>query len=198
MCHVYRAAHPAGATEEEEGGVKSRTIVADPPWRYRGTMIGHIGHREARSAVPYQTMSTDEIAALPIAELADRDAHLYLWTTNTHLPAAWGIVRAWGFDYSTTLVWNKTPRGLIGGATYNICTEFVLFCRRGALPALTRTDRNWWEWPRSLHSTKPEAFIDMVECVSPPPRLELFARRNRLGWDTWGNEAINHIQLGGG
>lgn len=75
-------------------------------------------------------------------------------------------------------------------------TEFVLFCRRGSLKASQRIDRQWFEWPRGEHSAKPEAFLDMVEAVSPAPRLELFARRNRLGWDTWGNEALEHVELG--
>lgn len=59
-----------------------------------------------------------------------------------------------------------------------------------------RCDTRWWEWPRGKHSEKPEAFLDLVERVSPAPRLEMFARRNRLGWDTWGNEALEHVDLG--
>ena len=128
-----------------------RTIVADPPWRYKGTMIGPPGNRGSRSGVPYGTMSVKEIAALPVCDMAERDAHLYLWTTNTHLEHAWAIARSWGFSYSTLLVWCKSPLGLVGGATFNICTEFVVFARRGPLRSLTRIDRNWWEWARSQH-----------------------------------------------
>jgi N6-adenosine-specific RNA methylase IME4 len=172
-----------------------RTIVADPPWRYKGTMIGLPGHRGERSGVPYGTLSIDEIAALPIAEFAEDDAHLYLWTTNTHLRHAWSIAEAWGFGYSTLLTWCKAPRGLVGGATYNICTEFVVFARRGTLPASTRLDRNWWEWPRGKHSAKPDAFLDLVETVSPGPYLELFARRARFGWDYWGDESLETAEV---
>jgi N6-adenosine-specific RNA methylase IME4 len=74
-------------------------------------------------------------------------------------------------------------------------TEFVVFARRGSLAALTRCDRQWFEWSRGAHSEKPEAFLDIVEQVSPGPYLELFARRQRLGWDTWGNESLNHVEL---
>ncbi|MCL5736982.1 MAG: MT-A70 family methyltransferase [Actinobacteria bacterium] len=176
--------------------MKYRTIVADPPWHYKSTLPGWQGATDTpRSTVPYGTMSIDEIAALPVRDLANVDAHLYLWTTNTHMEYAWKIARAWGFKPSTTLVWCKPPRGFAGFPTYNSTTEFVLFCRRGSLKATQRIDTSWFEWPRGSHSAKPEAFLDMVEQVSPGPYLELFARRNRLGWDTWGNECCEHISL---
>lgn len=81
------------------------------------------------------------------------------------------------------------------GGTFMSTTEFVLFCRRGSLRAKQRVDRQWFEWPRGAHSAKPEAFLDMVEATSPGPYLELFARRQRLGWDTWGNEALKHVDI---
>jgi N6-adenosine-specific RNA methylase IME4 len=74
-------------------------------------------------------------------------------------------------------------------------TEFVVFAGRGNLPSTGRSDRQWWEWARGKHSAKPEAFLDIVEHVSPAPRLEMFARRQRLGWDTWGNEALQHVEI---
>ncbi len=176
--------------------MKYRTIVADPPWRYKSSLPGFndVGGKD-RSVVPYGTLSIDEICKLPVSDFAENDAHLYLWTTNTHLEHSWLVIKSWGFSYSTMLIWCKKPRGTAGFPTFGICTEYVLFCRRGNLPANFRLDRNWWEWPRSKHSAKPEAFIDLVEQVSPGPYLELFARRQRLGWHTWGNEAMNHIDL---
>ena len=141
-------------------------------------------------------MTVEEIADLPVAGLASSDAHLYLWTTNRFLASAHEIARAWDFHLSTVLVWCKKPRGLVGGATFTVATEFILFCRRGSQQASRRWDTNWFEWPRSnRHSTKPEAFLDLVESTSPGPYLELFARRNRLGWETWGNEALNHVEV---
>jgi len=180
--------------EPARDGLKYRTIVADPPWRYRSSLPG-FGGVAGRSDVPYETLTAEAIAALPVRELADDDCHLYLWTTNTHLAEAFSVVKAWGFVYSTTLVWCKPPRGGAGFPTFGICTEYALFCHRGRVDALRRLDRNWWAWPRSQHSAKPAAFLDLVETVSPPPRLELFARTQRLGWDTWGNEALCHVSL---
>lgn len=182
------------ATPSAVEPVKYRTIVADPPWRYDRPMPAWNGDGDD-CPVPYQTMAVDEIAALPVRALAGHDAHLYLWTTNTHLEHAWTVARSWGFKPSTVLVWCKPPRGISVG-TFTSTTEFVLFARRGSLRATERVDTSWFQWPRGRHSAKPEAFIDMVEQVSPGPRLEMFARRNRLGWDTWGNECLEHVRCG--
>jgi N6-adenosine-specific RNA methylase IME4 len=158
------------------------TIVADPPWHYDAKLVAYGG----MAPFPYSTMTLDEIAALPVGELAATDALLYLWTTNRHLRDAFDVLHCWGFRYAQTLVWAKPPRGLIGGATYTIRTEFVIVGRRGAL-ATQKVDRNWWEWPTTAHhSAKPAAFCDLVEQVSPGPYVELFARAPRLGWDSWG------------
>ncbi len=180
-------------------GVRYRTIVVDPPWQYERTGVTFEDADSGRfkgSTVPYATMTLGEIADLPVRSLAERDAHLYLWTTQKYLRDAYWICEAWGFTVSSILIWCKPARGWTVGGTYMSTTEFVVFCRRGSLKALSRIDSQWFTWPRGAHSTKPEAFLDMVETVSPAPRLELFARRQRLGWDTWGDEALCHVDLG--
>jgi N6-adenosine-specific RNA methylase IME4 len=140
-------------------------------------------------------MSVEEIAALPVRELAAKRAHLYIWTINAYVEETYEIARLWGFKPSTLLTWCKRPHGIGLGGTYVLTTEHVLFARRGVLPAAERVETSWWEWKRGEHSAKPEAFLDMVERVSPEPRLEMFARRNRLGWDTWGNQALEHVGI---
>lgn len=178
-----------------------RTIVADPPWAmpHSGPRTGTSGtwgpYEGDRSLIPYPTMSLAEIAALPVRELLEQDAHLYIWTTNRFLEATYGIARAWGAEPSTLLTWCKAPMGLGMGGAYALTTEHVLFCRRGSLKAQVRTDSTWFQWKRGKHSQKPEGFLDLVESISPGPYLEMFARRNRLGWDTWGNESIEHVDL---
>ena len=175
------------------------TIVADPPWQMpSGGLRSGPGWHESRgrpSALPYPTMTLEEIKALPIGDLADADAHLYVWTTNAFLESTFGLVRGWGFRHSQVLVWAKAPRGLGMGGAFTNTTEFVMFSRRGRLRARSRSDTTWWEWKRGEHSRKPEAFLDVVEQVSPGPYLEMFARRQRLGWDTWGNEALEHVVI---
>ena len=187
------------------------TIVADPPWRQKGGGLksdqlpkgwgGHAsGWQHLPTSIPtrdleYPTMSAAEIAALPVAEIAAADAHLYLWTTNRYLPDAFEIVCAWGFAYSTTIVWAKQPMGGGLGGKWSITTEFVLHGTRGSLAANGRVTGTWHNWKRPYdergkprHSGKPEQFQDLVEQVSPGPYLELFARRQRMGWHVQGNE----------
>jgi len=163
-------------------------IVADPPWDVAAGPRSLHDPGERTRRLKYPTMSVDEIAAL--RPPAASDAHLYLWTINRYVEHAYDVARAWGFTPSTLLVWCKAPKGRGLGGTFSTSTEYVLFSRRGDLPALRRIDRNWWQWKRAEHSRKPDALLDIVEQVSPGPYLEMFARRARFGWDYWGNESL--------
>jgi N6-adenosine-specific RNA methylase IME4 len=184
---------------------KFRTIVADPPWQTRaGPVSLHAAadgyRRQAAPGLPsrslvYTTLTVDQISALPVTSVAADDAHLYLWTINAYVEDAYRVVRAWGFTPSTLLVWAKAPKGRGLAGTFATATEYVLFARRGSLKAAIRVDRNWWQWKRGAHSAKPEAFQDMIEQISPGPYLELFARRQRLGWSVWGNEVESDVEM---
>lgn len=192
---------PVGAAE----AVTYRTIVADPPWdlkfgsaRTPPTSGGWAAEKWKRAPVRelvYPAMSVGEIAALPVATMAEPEAHLYIWTVNRYVRDTYVIAEAWGFRPAQLLTWCKAPMGEGLGGAFTPTTEHVLFCRRGVLPAMARMDSTWWHWKRGAHSVKPDAFQDIVEQVSPGPYLEMFARRQRLGWDTWGNEALNHVDL---
>ena len=166
------------------------TIVADPPWAYDEGWPMSNGQAQrgntGRRPLGYSTMTVEQVAALPVADLAAKDAHLYLWTTNRYLQDAFAVVSQWGFRHSQTLTWCKPPRGLGPGGAFAVTTEFVLFARRGSAAPLARHDSTWFAAPRSGHSVKPDAFGDLVERVSPGPYVELFCRRPRLGWDSWG------------
>jgi N6-adenosine-specific RNA methylase IME4 len=166
-----------------------RTIVADPPWdvvRSFGGANWANGERD-RKDLDYPTMTVNEICALPVGQIVNKDAHLYIWTTGGFLERTFEVGKAWGFKYVSTLVWCKPRGGFVGGAFYpNV--EFVLFFRSGKSDAKSKVNTQWWEWPRGKHSTKPEQFQDIVERVSNGPYLEMFARRPRDGWVVWGNE----------
>lgn len=166
------------------------TITADPPWRYDEGWPQYndrAGVEHTRRALPYSGMDLGEIIDLPVKEIAARDAHLYLWTTNRYLHDAYDVAKAWGFKPSQVLTWCKPPQGIGPGGAFSNTSEFVLFCRKGSLKALTRVPSTWYQWPRGAHSAKPAAFYDLVEQVSPGPYVELFARAPRLGWDHWGH-----------
>jgi N6-adenosine-specific RNA methylase IME4 len=176
-----------------------RTIVADPPWPYPEGFGSGWNPSKPRAALPYGSMTLEDIAALPIAELADPDgAHLYLWTTTRYLRAAFDVLDQWGFRYGQTLVWAKPPIASFLGGAYHTNVEFVLFARRGTLRHLSKHRSSWWQWPRpgrGGHSRKPDAFLDLVEQVSPGPYVELFARRARFGWDYWGDQSLGTAEL---
>ncbi len=180
-----------------------RCIVADPPWKY-GAWGGNSGksekchtfpEREKSRPLPYSSMTVEEIKALPVAKLAAADCDLYLWTTQKYLPDAFGVLDAWGFRYCQTLTWCKTPRGTGQGGLYCPTTEFLLLSRKGKMPMKKRVDTTWWNVKRhqNCHSHKPEFFQDVIEAQSDAPRLELFARRKRPGWHSWGNEVESDI-----
>ncbi|MCI0657611.1 MAG: MT-A70 family methyltransferase [Acidobacteria bacterium] len=178
---VASAAAPA-----EIDGVFS-TIVIDPPWDF-----GDEGDVDqfGRGRPDYATMPIEEIRALPVGEKAAPDAHLYLWITNRSLPKGFSLLEAWGFRYVTCLVWDKESFGL--GNYFRGQTELVLFGVRGSLP-LKRKDVGTLfraQRPKKQHSAKPPEFFALVESCSPGPYLEMFAREQRAGWVTWGNQPV--------
>lgn len=171
------------------------TIVADPPWpEYGGGKI-----RRGANA-HYALMSVEEIKGLgeEVKRLRGLEGcHLYLWVTNNYLPAGLEVMEAWGFEYRTCIAWGKTTENGIPsmglGQYFRGASELCLFGVYGHLPyRMTDGDepkrgqgRTLILAPRQEHSQKPEALMDMAETVSHPPRLEMFARRQRLGWDIW-------------
>ncbi len=189
-----------------------RTIVADPPWDYSGggPKAYQIGGNYDGTISPlcgpsssqrYGAMSMEEL--LLLRPPASTDAHLYLWTTNAFIVEAHDVARAWGFKVKTICTWVKTHQddrervSMKTGYYFRGATEHFLFAVRGSLPLLaTEGLPTAYLWPRiGTHSVKPEAFYDLVEQASPGPYLEMFSRRQRLGWDTWGNEALEHVEL---
>ena len=178
---------------------KYQVIYADPPWQY-GTW-GKANPISRPNSVtypmPYATMTIKQISALPVGGLADINCELYLWTMQKYLPDAFEVIKAWGFRYCQTLTWCKAPRGLGQGGVYCPTSEFLLLGRVGRMPKVKRLDTTWFptKRPHNSHSTKPESFQDMIEQVTYEPRLELFARRKRIGWDCWGNEVESDIDI---
>lgn len=157
------------------------TVVADPPWRYDSTAA-----TKANAGRHYSTMSTDEICELPVAELVADDAHLWLWALNGMMPAAYRVVDAWGFEPVSLVTWCKPQPGV--GHYLRTNTEQLIFATRGRpMVPESKPLSTWFVWPRGRHSAKPPAALDLVEQVSPGPWLELFARRQRLGWASWGD-----------
>ena len=174
------------------------TILADPPWRF-SNRTGKMAPEHKRLA-RYTTMTTQEIAELPIQRLALEQSHLYLWVPNALIKDGLTVMEHWGFEYKTNIVWFKTrkdggPDGRGVGFYFRNVTELLLFGVRGSMRTLDpgRTQTNIIRQRKREHSRKPDEQFGIIESCSPGPYLELFARQSRAGWTSWGNEAPGEV-----
>jgi N6-adenosine-specific RNA methylase IME4 len=168
--------------------MKYKTILIDPPWSYSDKLSPRHGR------CPYPVMSMDSILRMPIPNLSDEGCHIYLWTTNSFLHDAFHLLKAWGYNYKTAITWFK-PNYLGLGHYWRNNTEHCLFATYGKSQVLRKDIWNAIVAPKRNHSSKPIEFYGLVEEMSPQPRLEIFARSKREGWDVWGNEVESDIQL---
>lgn len=179
--------------------MRYQTIVVDPPWAYRQKWADFsksmwTKNRKIRGSDGlYGSMDMDALKALPVGSWADDNAHLYLWVTNSFMVEGHELARAWGFEPKTIITWVKNQIGM--GFYFRGTTEHVLFCVKGSLKGQRRDLPTHLIAPRGRHSEKPDAFYDMVETMSPGPYLDVFARRQRFNWDTYGNECFTPDDL---
>lgn len=168
-------------------GHRFQTVLADPPWRYENVAS------RAAAENHYRTMSLDEICSLPIEQLVERNAHLHLWTTNAFLEPAFGVMRAWGFEFKSCMIWVKPTIGM--GNYWRVSHEFMVFGVRGRLPFGRNDVPSWLSAPRSVHSRKPFKFRELIEQVSPGPYLELFGREEQpnSGWTVFGDQVERRL-----
>ena len=178
---------------------KYKVIYADPPWHYR--VWSKKG--DGRSAeAHYPTMNMEDIKKLPIAQITDRDAALFLWVTFPLLQEAWSVMKAWGFTYkSVAFVWIKQNRksdALFWGMGYwtRANAEICLLATRGHPKRVARNVHQVIFSHIEEHSKKPdEARRRIEQLMGDVPRIELFARRTSPGWDVWGNEVQSDISF---
>ena len=172
-----------------------RTIYADPPWQFQNR-TGKVAPEHKRLN-RYSTMTVEEIAALPVSDFAEEKSHLYLWVPNALLPEGLNVMKAWGFEYKTNIIWEKVrhdgqPDGRGVGFYFRNVTEVLLFGIRGSSNrtlAPARSQVNLIRTIKREHSRKPDEMISLIEACSPGPFIELFARGERNGWAMWGNQA---------
>lgn len=188
--------------EQFEG--KFRTILADPPWQF-DNRTGKMAPEHKR-LLRYPTMKLNEIKELPVSLVADDPAHLYLWVPNALLESGLEVMKAWGFEYKTNIIWHKVRKdggsdGRGVGFYFRNVTEMVLFGVRGKGNRRTlqpgRSQVNYLATRKREHSRKPDEIFDIIESCSPGPYLELFARFPRFGWKTWGNEDVEENETAG-
>ena len=181
-------------------GKKYKTIYADPPWQFQNR-TGKVAPEHKRLS-RYSTMKLSEIMQLPVSEVADEKSHLYLWVPNALLPDGLEVMKAWGFEYKTNLIWEKVrkdgmPDGRGVGFYFRNVTEILLFGIKGSNNRTLQAGRSQVNLIRSMkreHSRKPDEFISLIESCSSAPYLELFARGDRNNWDMWGDQATDSYE----
>jgi N6-adenosine-specific RNA methylase IME4 len=165
------------------GEMSYRLILSDPPWQYRNKKTG--GSLTSGSEAQYPTLSIEEISALDVPSIAAKDSVLALWSTVPLLPDALQVMGAWGFTYKTLLTWIKL--GKLGlGFWFRGNVELLLIGTRGAPTPWRLPFKNVHAEKPTEHSCKPLRFYELLEASEMEPRIELFARTSREGWDAWG------------
>jgi N6-adenosine-specific RNA methylase IME4 len=176
-------------------GQRFATLLADPPWRF-DNRTGKVAP-EHRRLSRYETLSLDQICAIPVPDRLAQTAHCYLWVPNALLPQGLTVLSAWGFAYKSNIIWHKVRKdggsdGRGVGFYFRNVTEVLLFGTRGpnarTLPP-GRSQVNMIQSRKREHSRKPDEQYDLIEGCSPGPYLELFGRGVRPGWTVWGNQA---------
>ena len=168
-----------------------RVIYADPPWKYGNTMPEYFDEQ----AHHYPLMTVNEICEMPIDEIAMDDAVLFLWVTSPILAESFDVIRAWGFKYKSSFVWDKIKHNM--GHYNSVRHELLLVCTRGSCtPDKKQLFDSVQSIERTRHSEKPAVFREIIDTIYPRgPRIELFARTSAEGWDTYGNEVAASIAL---
>jgi N6-adenosine-specific RNA methylase IME4 len=180
---------------ESVGGQRFATILADPPWQFTNK-TGKVAPEHKRLS-RYQTLTTSDIADLPVSQITGETAHLYLWCPNALLPDGLAVMKSWGFTYKSNIVWHKVRKdggsdGRGVGFYFRNVTELLLFGVKGRNArtlAPGRRQVNLLATRKREHSRKPDEQYAIIEACSPGPYLELFARGTRKGWATWGHQA---------
>ena len=173
---------------------KFQVIYADPPWDYKGQLQHNgAGGQDTGGAIRhYPTMTKKQLLELPVADIADRDSLLFLWSSSPHLDQAMELGKGWGFEWATVaFVWDKMKTNP-GFYTLSQC-ELCLVFKRGRIPQPrgARNVKQLVQGERGPHSEKPREVKQRIEAMFPrQEKIELFARGELdHGWTHWGLEA---------
>lgn len=162
---------------------KYSVIYADPPWQYTSGDQHTDEAQETVLGTHYESMPLADICKMPVKEMAADNAGLFLWATSPTLEEAFEVITAWGFEYKTSMVWDKVAHNV--GNYVSVRHELLLICVRGTMPRVTKLVDSVHSEERSEHSRKPEHFRKVIEGMYPnAKRIELFARRHANGWDS--------------
>jgi N6-adenosine-specific RNA methylase IME4 len=173
-----------------------RLVYADPAWTYNNERTG--GSLNSGSSQKYDTMSLEEICGLPVNNITANDSVLFLWVTVPLLPYGFKVLESWGFRYKTALFWRKIM-SLGMGYWFRNQIEVLLVGIKGKVSAFRMQKANFIQTKAGKHSEKPKQVYGLLEKISDKfdlnPKIELFARNRREGWDVWGNDIPDTTQM---
>lgn len=173
---------------------KYQTIVIDPPWKVKNNLKDLRFYRTGK-VMPYSLMSDEEIMDFPINDFADNRCDLFLWTITSKIPLCFEILNKWKFKYMDFIAWNKEIGVPVNGIYRKV--EWVIYAYRGKMginkrgkfiPSLIKEKRKY-------HSRKPDIFYEIIKNNTREPRIDIFAREKRNGFDIWGNECEEGIKI---
>lgn len=168
---------------------KYRVIYADPPWKYGNSMPSYFSEQ----ANHYPLMTMEEICNMPVSEIAQDNAVLFLWVTSPILEESFRVVNAWGFKYKSSFIWDKIKHNM--GHYNSVRHEILLICTRGSCqPDIQKLYDSVQSIERTRHSEKPEAFREIIDTIyTNGKRIEIFARKNAKGWAAYGNQILQEV-----
>jgi len=177
---------------------KYEIIYADPAWQYKTKeSLAKTSILNGELNTHYGTMTIAELGGLPLGSISDKNSMLFMWVVSPMLDDGIELMKKWGFKYSTiAFIWHK-QRANPGHYTMSEC-EICLVGRRGKIPTPrgARNVRQFLSEMRGKHSAKPTEIRNRIELMFPTQtKLEMFARQSAKGWDAWGNEVENSIDL---
>lgn len=171
--------------------------MIDPPWDI--SMAGKMDTHTTKENLPYKTMALEDIKNIPIGKIANIGCHVYCWTTNAMLRDTFNVLDAWGVNFHLCLVWTKNS-GIAPCLGYVFSTEFCLlgFFGKPMQKFSSSGKVNWLNLKQNSqgkHSSKPIEWYKLIEKMSPPPRIDIFARTQKLNWDVFGDEIDAQVPL---
>lgn len=184
-----RESHHAQLEQSELPTGKYRIFYADPPWQYNDSGVINESDSYGHAERHYPTMTIEQLCLLPVKDMAEDNSVLFLWVTSPLLEDSFKIIKAWGFEYKTSFVWDKVGHNY--GHYNSVRHEFLLICTRGSC---TPDNAKLYDSVQSIeksdkHSEKPEEFRTIIESLyTHGQKIELFARSEHDGWESWGNE----------
>lgn len=174
---------------------KYNTIVIDPPWQVKNNLTDEKYYRSGSQRMPYKQMSDREIMMLPIDKMSDENCDLFIWSITSKIPICFDLLKWWGFKYIDFFAWDKEIGVPVNGIYRSV--EWFIYAYKGKMGINKKGKfiNSMIREKRTSHSRKPNIFYETILNNTKGNRIDMFARENKNGFDVFGNEVENSIDL---